>query len=109
MLLNSERSLISRLRSLPAKRIRAFMMAMALIVASAQFAIVVHHSTELQPEPPGQVCPICLVGSGLVGMHASPPILATPPVVAIGTIQLQPESFYSFRSYIYHARDPPAV
>ena len=83
------------------------MLAMALIVASAQVAIVVHHSTELRPEPPGHVCPICLVGSNLVGLQAGALALVVPPAIWVGRISVQSVSFHSLRSHIHHARDPP--
>ena len=103
----AEQSAITRLRNLPVRRVRAIMLTMALVVAGAQAAMVVHHSTELQPEPPGHVCPICLVGNGVVGLHASPPALVVPPAVGVATIPLQSDSFHSVRSNIHHARDPP--
>lgn len=107
MLSDTDRSVITRLRNLPARRLRAVMMAMALVVAGAQLALVVHHSTELLPEPPGHVCTICMVGSGLVGLHAAPPVLVTPPTVSLGIVPVQSYSFHSLRLNTYHARDPP--
>lgn len=107
MLSDTDPSVITRLRNLPAKRLRAVMMTMALVVAGAQLALVVHHSTELLPEPPGHVCTICMVGSGLVGLYAAPPTLVAPPTINLGTVPVQAYSFHSLRVNTYHARDPP--